>query len=57
MEDIKLNNADFVKYYDKALAWISEHHSKFTDYYQMENFIVGVMMEMKKADESTEEQK
>ncbi len=57
MEDIKLNNADFVKYYDKALAWISEHHSKFTDYYQMENFIVGVMMEMKKADESAEEQK
>lgn len=57
MEDIKLNKADFEKYYDKALAWVSEHHSKFANYNQMESFVVGVMIAMKKADENKEEQK
>jgi len=57
MEDIKLNKADYEKYYDKALAWVSKRHSKFASYNQMEAFVVGVMMAMKKADENTEEQK
>jgi hypothetical protein len=48
MNDIKLNKTDFEKYYDKALAWVSKHHSKIENYNQMEGYIVGVMQAMKK---------
>lgn len=48
MKDIKLNKADFEKYYDKALAWVSKHHSKIANYNQLEGYIVGVMKAMKR---------